>query len=362
MPTHKKPESERFKGLAKYAEYLLARAVVSLLQRLPIGFAFRLGRGIGWLAWQTMKRRRATVRKNLEIVSAWLADGEESGWRKTDGECEPHEPLVSPCVSRVNMSGHEGAVTTHRQKVVQEPSESKSPPSARRHSLPLESQIREVFQRGGANLFAGFTFNRMTPAQVERHIRAEGLDQLKAALAEGRGAIILLAHMGPWEALTQLPGLARKHGIEVPFGAMYRPLNNAYLDDWFKTQREGQGTRLFSRRDGFHKPVDFLRSGGMLGILADQKMREGPKVPYFGAVTPTSPVPGLFQRRSGAPVLAVSIETLGASRWQIDIRKVEWPTEIAAKDRETPARVCNQAVQAAVARSPLDAFWLHKRF
>jgi len=36
MPTHKKPESERFKGPAKYAEYLLARAVVSLLLRLPI--------------------------------------------------------------------------------------------------------------------------------------------------------------------------------------------------------------------------------------------------------------------------------------------------------------------------------------
>jgi len=49
MPTHKKPESERFKGLAKYAEYLLARAVVSLLQRLPIGFAFRrAAASAGW--------------------------------------------------------------------------------------------------------------------------------------------------------------------------------------------------------------------------------------------------------------------------------------------------------------------------
>jgi len=56
----------------------------------------------------------------------------------------------------------------------------------------------------------------MTPAQVERHIRVEGLDQLKAALAEGRGAIILLAHMGPWEALAQLPGWPGSTALRCP--------------------------------------------------------------------------------------------------------------------------------------------------
>jgi KDO2-lipid IV(A) lauroyltransferase len=139
-------------------------------------------------------------------------------------------------------------------------------PSTIRHysSLPLEAQTKEVFQRAGANLFSGFTFNRMSPEQVEHHIQVEGLGHLETALAAGKGAIILLAHMGPWEALTQLPGFAARHDIEAPFGAMYRPLNNSYLDDWFKSQREASGTRLFSRRDGFHKPVDFIRNGGML--------------------------------------------------------------------------------------------------
>jgi len=202
----------------------------------------------------------------------------------------------------------------------------------------------------------------MSPEQAEKHIQVEGLEYLKAALAEGKGAIILLAHMGPWEALTQLPALAEKRGIIAPFGAMYRPLNNAYLDDWVKTQREGQGCRLFSRRDGFHQPVDFLRGGGMLGILADQKMREGPKVPYFGVLTPTSPVPGLFQRRSGATVLAVSIQTSGPARWTITILPVQWSQSFVPKDREGPAATCNAALENSVSQSPLDGFWLHKRF
>lgn len=337
MTARRQNETDRFKGPAKYAEYLVARVLVSSLQRLPIRFAYRLGRGIGWLAWKTLKRRRATVRKNLEVVNAWMLQRAEGG----DLRSEALNLQVSVLRSQPSKKGFK-------------PHPSSDP--------SLESQIREVFLRSGANLFAGFTFNRMTPEQVGKHIRIVGLEHLKTALAGGRGAIILLAHMGPWEALSQLPGLAHKHGIQAPFGAMFRPLNNRYLDDWFKAEREGQGTRLFSRRDGFHKPVDFLRSGGMLGILSDQKMREGPKVPYFGVITPTSPVAGLFKRRSGAAMLAVSVETLAPAEWQITIHPVEWPEVIAPKDRAMPTRACNAALEQALAKSPLDGFWLHERF
>jgi len=355
MSTHKVPESERFKGSAKYVEYLCARILVSMLQRLPIRCAYSLGRCVGWLAWKTMKRRRDTVRKNLEIVNAWM--DERAGGGDLRREVAEHQTSnVEHRTSQLENKLQAPGLKFH-------PSAAVSDLNSQSASLgDLEAQVKEVFQRGGANLFSGFSFARTSPEQTEKYLSTAGLEQLKAALAAGKGAIILLAHMGPWEALSQLPGLAQKHGIEASFGAMYRPLNNHYLDEWFKAEREGQGTRLFSRRDGFHKPVDFLRSGGMLGILSDQKMREGPKVPYFGVVAPTSPVAGLFQRRSGAAVLAVSVETLGRAKWKISVHPVEWPEVLAPKDRETPARVCNAAVEQAVARSPLDAFWLHKRF
>jgi len=55
MPTHKKPESERFRGPVKYLEYLVARALVTTLQRLPIRFAYRLGRAVAVLFAKTSK-------------------------------------------------------------------------------------------------------------------------------------------------------------------------------------------------------------------------------------------------------------------------------------------------------------------
>jgi KDO2-lipid IV(A) lauroyltransferase len=330
MPTHKKPESERFKGPVKYAEYLVARALVTVLQRVPIGLAYRLGRAVGWLAWLTMKRRRATVRKNLEIVNAWMDTRSVGEHRTSNIEHRTSKPSCgSPGVS---------------------PSSS------------LEAQVKEIFQRAGANLIAGFPLSRRSTERMEQHLQVEGVEHLRSALAQGKGCIILLAHMGPWEVLTQLPQLAAARGVTAPLAAMYRPLNNAYLDDWIRRQREAVGTRLFSRRDGFHKPVDFLRAGGVLGILSDQKMRQGPAVAYFGQEVHTSPIPGLFHRRSGAPMLALSMTSLATTRWKLCIESVEIPSETDLNDRASMATLCNQALENSLSQSPLDGFWLHKRF
>jgi KDO2-lipid IV(A) lauroyltransferase len=311
MKKKRSSEGDRFKGPGKWCGYVFARGFASLIQLLPLSVAFRLGRGVGWLAWKLMKRRRVIVRKNLQVVNAWMV---ERG-KVECGTCES-----------------------------------------------LDAQVREVFQRSGANLLAGFPLSRLRPEQMEQHLEIEGMEHAREALAQGQGVIMLLAHMGPWEVLAHLPKLAADHGVHAPFGAMYRPLNNTYLDNWVREQRAARNTRLFSRRDGLHVPVDFLRAGGMLGILADQKMREGCQVPYFGVEVGSTPIPGLFHRRSGAPILALSIETVGVARWRLTVDPVDLSTVGAKPSRDELAAVCNQALEKVFARSVCDGFWFHKRF
>ena len=305
MKKKQRSEADRFKGPGKWCGYLLVRGLAGLIQRLPLSVAFRLGRGVGWLSWKLLKRRRAIVRKNLKIVNAWM---EESG-KVESGKVES-----------------------------------------------LDDQVRELFQRSGANLLAGFTLSRLRPEQMEQHLEIEGMEHAREVLAQGKGVIMLLAHMGPWEVLAHLPQLASDHG------AMYRPLNNTYLDNWVREQRAARNTRLFSRRDGFHKPVDFLRAGGMLGILADQKMRQGEWVSFFGVEVSSTPIPGLFHRRSGAPMLALSIETVGVARWKLTVDLVDLSGLSEKPSRGALSLVCNQALEQVLSRSPCDGFWLHKRF
>ncbi|MDP4611528.1 MAG: lysophospholipid acyltransferase family protein [Opitutales bacterium] len=305
MSTSRKPEADRFKGTSKWFQYIFARVLVTLIQCLPLGFAFRLGRGIGYICWKLLKRRRLVVERNLTIINQW-------------------NPQVS--------------------------------------DLPIAEQVREVFQRSGANLIAGFPLSKLSSTRMEQHLEVQGSEHLKNLISEGKGAIMLLAHMGPWEALAHLPKLAEAREIHAPLASMYRPLNNTYLDDWLRKEREAMGTRLFSRRDGFHKPVDFLKQGGVLGILADQKMREGAVASYFGVDVPSSPIPGLFQRRTGAGFLALSIETVAPVKWRITINPVDLAALEGEVTREAYTAVCNHALEQVLSRSILDGFWFHKRF
>ena len=338
MPTHKKPESERFKGPVKYLEYLVARALIALLQGLPIGLACRLGRVIGWLAWKTLSSRRRTVRKNLEIVNAWMDA------RSADaGEM---------------MTGSAGTVASGGQ--FEQNREDSHPASL---ALPPEAQVKEVFLRNGANLFGGFTFGRMGLEETRKHLEIDGLEHLEAALEKGKGAIVLLAHQGPWEALTQLPALARSYGIEAPFGALYRPFNNFYLEQWFRRVREDKGTRLFVARHRFYAPVDFNRDGGILGVLADQRASGGETVTFFGRSTKATPLPGLLHLRSGAPMLTLAMATLGPARWQLTLRPADPETNFGSDQRraELAQHIAGQMEKILIS-SPLDGFWFHDRF
>ena len=307
-------ELERFRGLGKYLEYLAARSLVSLLQRVPMCVSYCIGAWLGEVCWRLLKRRRITVEKNLSIVDAWLAADQS---RVVD-----HEAF----------------------------------------GLSIEVQGRLVFRRAGVNLFAGFRFARMGIDELERHLEFKDIHHLKNVLRAGQGAIMLLAHMGPWEALAQISPLFRKNGVDVPFGTMYRPLNNFYLERWFLRQRQSTGTQFFSRQSGFHKPVDFVRDGGILGVLSDQKMREGVVVKYFGVDVKTTPIAGLFLRRSGSCAVALAIRTVGLCKWEVCFLPCPELDNTSLKSREDYARECNRIIERVLALSPLDGFWLHSRF
>lgn len=302
MPTHKSKKTKRT-GPIKWFEYRIGRLCVAFLHYLPLPVAYYLGRSIGWCAFFLVRKRRDTVSKNLTVVNDFLED---------------EAPKLS-----------------------------------------LEKQVKEVFMRSGANIACSFCFARMTPEKFKKHIKMEGLEFFKAALSQEKGVLILLAHMGPWEVLPYLPYLFESTS---KLGAMYRPMNNEYFDAWFKSVREQRGTRLFSRKDGFHKPVDFLRDGGVIGVLADQKMRQGVIAPFFGKEVPTNPLPGLFQRRSGSPTLCFSVKTTGPLKWTIKAFPVNYPKDKENKTREKEAEISNKAIEKALSESPLDGFWVRDRF
>ncbi len=273
-------------------ECLAHSLIEGLAGLLPGPWLFRLGEGIGGLVWHFMPSRRNIILRNLRI-----AFGDEI------------------------------------------------PPAE------LRRMAKETFRRTAGNLISAAHTARLTPDQLGRVLHLENLDLLEQALARGKGVVLLLAHMGNWEVLSRLIHLFPK-GSKT--GAFYRPLNNLLLDERVLKRRQADGTRMFSKRDPFHQVTSFLREGGIVGILADQRVgMQGEIVPFFGRVTRASPLPSLLARRAKSEVLALSVVAVSPGKWKAVFTPVATPYSTAN---------CMVALENAMKASPTDVFWLQERW
>ncbi|MCX6877015.1 MAG: lipid A biosynthesis acyltransferase [Verrucomicrobia bacterium] len=273
-------------------ERLFQAGLEHALGWLPGPVVFRLGELLGGITWQVLPQRRKTVLRNLRIAF-----------------CGEHDP-----------------------------------PALRR-------MAQATFRRTGANLFSAARTARLAPDQLGSVIHIENLELLEHALAGGNGVVLLLSHMGNWELLSRIVHLFPQ-GSRA--GAFYRPLNNPMLDEAVLTRRQADGTRMFSKRDNPHLVARFLREGGIVGILADQRVGpQGEMVRFFGRLTRASPLPSLLARRAKSSVLALSLTTVAPGRWSARFVPV-------GRSRSTAE--CMLTLEQAMKASPVDVFWFQERW
>ncbi len=216
----------------------------------------------------------------------------------------------------------------------------------------LELLAREVFCKAGANLIASFCTASMTPEALNRVVEMENPEVLTEAFSTGKGVIGVLAHMGNWEALAQKFPQVMPPGVQA--GEIYRPLNNPLLDARVVATRQRMGLRLFAKSGNPLALASFLRVGGGLGIMSDQRaIGIGETVPFFGRLTVCTPLPAVLARRTGARVVGISVTTTSRGKWRIKFHPLAG---------ESTTENCMRLLEVVMRESPSDVFWLQDRW
>ena len=280
------------KRLKWRAEWLAQTSVEAWVARLPGPWVFRLGEWIGGWLWRVMRQRRIIVRKNLRIALA----GE-----KTQAE--------------------------------------------------ICDLARESFARSVANLLSAVHTAHLAADVLEARVTVENPEVLEKAIQDGTGCILLPPHMGNWEILARI---SRLFPSGRSLGALYRPLNNPHLDARLTERRRSEGTRMFSKRDSLLEITRFLKGGGIIGILADQRAGpQGVMSNFFGRLTRSSPLPYLLMRRCKVPAFSISVRTVRPGYWALRYHPVGAPGDTQA---------CMDAIERAMCESLVDVFWFQDRW
>ncbi|WGI23594.1 lysophospholipid acyltransferase family protein [Amylibacter sp. IMCC11727] len=183
-------------------------------------------------------------------------------------------------------------------------------------------------------------------------VHGPGLAVVKAAQADGRGALIVSGHYGQWEAIRHA---FRTQGIEV--GAVYRPNNNPYYEPLFVKNVEIGGKPLAPKGTaGTKVMVRHLRKGGVMAILTDQKYGQGPTLDFLGHPASTTTAPAELALKYDLPLIpAYGIRTKDGLR-------IETEAPIPSSDANTMMQAVNDSLAARVLADPTQWHWLHQRW
>ncbi|MEY2549059.1 MAG: heptosyltransferase [Verrucomicrobiota bacterium] len=278
--------------------YLLYRASTAIASALPLRVLFVLGNFMGFAGWLLLPQYRRLARRNLEVAFG--------------NEKSPAE------LSRI----------------------------CRRH-----------FQRTGANFLCGTKLGAMSPEKLARYVEAENADAVHQHLRARRPVIVLLSHIGNWEVTGPL---VPHYFHYARVGTVYQKLRNRYLNDDVNRKRARTGAELFDRSEGFHKPIQLLRSGGLIGVLGDQHAGDhGLWTPFFGRLASTSPLSALLAKRTGAAVIALAVYTVGPARWRLVFTPLTESSDVSV---DAVTFKANEMIEQEIRKAPEDWFWVHNRW
>jgi len=273
-----------------------------LMAALPEETAYRLGEGIGRLAYRLDRRHREIARENLR--RAFPATPEEE---------------IAALAEAVFVNLGRTAVDVARSQRLLEP--------GREDCLVLE-----------------------------------GIERLRAARARGRGVIVITAHFGPWELLPLVAALQDRptHVVARPLD---NPRLEAYLT---RLRERGGTRILAKRDSGLAilRLLRAGETVGML-IDQHIREHDGVIVPFFGRPASTVTSPALMAIRSGAAVLPAGIfREPGRGRYRVRVWEEVVPerTGDLRTDLVRNTARFNAALEAMIRERPDHWFWVHRRW
>lgn len=266
-----------------------------LLSRLPLSFLHRLGVMAGWLSYWTSKKYAARL----------------------------HENLHNACQGRAEIDF---------QQV-------------------LSANIGEV----GKTLAELCWVWRRPVHEVAASVKTcHGWDLVTAALAQGKGLIIVTPHLGCFEITAQYIS------SHIPVTCMYRVPKLVWLDKVMRAGRE-RGQMKLARADigGVRTLFKALKRGEAIGLLPDQVPGngEGEWADFFGRPAYSMTLVNRLVEASGATILMCYAERLPRGRG-FDL----YFSALTLDQQSSPTQQINRAVEQIIFRVPEQYLWSYNRY
>lgn len=185
-----------------------------------------------------------------------------------------------------------------------------------------------------------------------------GLVKLQAALADPKGMIAVVPHLGTWEMMN---AWLNQFGAPV---IMYKPADQPQLNQFMLNARQRLNATLVPTDErGVRAIFKTLKQGGFTILLPDHvpETSGGMLADFFGIETLTSTLVSKLAHKTGCSVIGLSClrrDDLAGFDVYCDL----FDADVAAKDLNVAVGALNRNMQQMIERAPEQYLWSYRRF
>ncbi|AML53529.1 lysophospholipid acyltransferase family protein [Falsihalocynthiibacter arcticus] len=221
---------------------------------------------------------------------------------------------------------------------------------------PVEKErlTRAVPENFGRTMIELFSPGEFLEIARKTTLNGPGLEALEKARVSKQSAILVSGHFGNYDVVR---AKMIDQGFDV--GGLYRPMKNAFFNDYYVSTISKIGQPLFQRgRRGMAQMVKFLRSGGTLAILIDQHMGQGAPLTFFGQPAQTALSAAQLALKYNAVLIpCYAIRQEDGLNFRIEL---EEPVPIGSAEEMTQA--LNDSLEKRVRENMDQWLWIHRRW
>ena len=192
---------------------------------------------------------------------------------------------------------------------------------------------------------------------LQKYFSIEGLDHLKNIKKSGEKVVFISGHFNNFELMAMQ---IEKAGVDC--AAIYRPLNNPYLNSIMETIRIRDicKNQIKKGRAGTREIIRFLSKGTSIALMIDQRVREGEKIDFFGNPATTTTIPAQLIKKYGCSVVPIYIERKKSHHFKMFVSK---PIKISrSRSISEITKYLNDILEKMILKNIDQWIWTHDRW
>ena len=220
------------------------------------------------------------------------------------------------------------------------------------------NKITKMMWNNYGRVFAEYVFIKdFRKGKLESKIDVEGKEILEEIIRCKSQVIFVSGHLSNFELMALY---LEKNGIKL--SAIYRPLNNIYLNKIM----EGIRVKYICRHQikkgigGMKKLINLKKKNFSTALMIDQRVSEGILSNFFNYKAFTTTIPAQLVRKFDIPVVPVYIERIKGINFKITIQQ---PIKFS-KDENVKSITdkLNTIIEKMIMKKPENWIWSHNRW